>query len=1132
MDLIGESNLNNIEDDFFENFINGQAPSFSTSQTLNENDLDIRNFNGDWFIEYTMNNQTGVEFIVEVVNSSGNVVGSEIISASFCNCDSNFTINKSSIGNGQDFDFRVRSMGPATGTFDINYFGYGDASDTVPFANVTNGAWSNGRFFNSDHLDITFENETGRGLITTRDFEATELADARFLEFDLLFDEVPENMLENQFLILEYSTDQGATYTELGSFPDLDEEDPIDDTYLVQLSDDIRENGARFRWRQEERAGIDVGLNNISFLFGSLLPFDYVSVNQDIVPQGLLVTDVSATEACLSDAFSLDFEVRGRMGANNIVMVEYSEVGSNNFFELTEEFSAFEGTGSIEVTLPSDLASPGDDNRTYKFRLKYMDDTFENQPGFEDTYSASGPVSEAQIEIVSPILSDAVFDVVDPLACVGGDVIVEVDDVQEGFMYEILDASGAVLGSTTYDSDEVDTEFINIGTLAAATTLSMRITSMSSSGALTCNTITSTETVDIEPLVNFELYSNKGGTSSYRLVAAGESFDVCETDGSIDILQVGRLFADGGISYGGPLVEWFKDNVNTPVTTEAGLDVNDLIGSGSYFARITESSCIYTTEAIQINVVETPDQPTATLASGSLEGCEAEDAPVLEGPEGFAFYQWIAPGSLNGTTTRTIEAEFSGSYSVRVSNEPFDVGCGSPYSAAIDVDRYTLPEFSIGKSNNLGNVGAVILDGDVIDACESGQTIWFFDETTNTAAFGTIEIIRDGASVGFTTSPSITLDESGVYSFNWMDQQLNVSCAASSVSFTLNVVETPDRPTLTTTDNLVFCEGEGTVTLTAPAGFAQYRWWRNNVVISSNDDNFDNTTNAITVTDDGDYRVQTSNGNACWSEPSNTIEVDVRNLLTYTGDWGQVGEVCGSGQATFILEDTDTEYNYQLINFATGQPEGDVVRGSDDDIFLTTDAIDETVQYYIEVSYADGEGCPSSNSNFRRTATVDNVKLERDGNTIIANITGSYSELTWFRNGVKLRNRTGFQITVTDAAEYSIEVDFDNGCVITSNAVTIGTTAEAVKTYFGELEVTPFPNPSTDVLNINMAGGPKGVYNVTLMSMSGQIVVSTTIEKIDDEQLTQLNVEALEKGIYNLRVERGGTVENFRIVKQ
>jgi hypothetical protein len=1006
---------------------------------------------------------------------------------------------------------------------DLNFGGqsFDDTNMEVYPANFTIG--------NATKSNIAFDNTSGRRLVTTRTFTVEELENTTAFGFDLTFDQLPGDLTTDQYLVFEYSTDGGSTYTELQQYPEMDAEMTLNgERFLYAVSTDMKENGVKFRWRQEENKG-NITLDNLSFLFGETIPFDYIDASEFINQQAFLITS-SPSEACISDEITISYEIRGRLGENDFLKVIYSDAfGSSN--ELSPEFIADGATGDITFELPSNAVTAGVNNQFFKFELE----------GNVETQTAgsfiqiNGTETEESTEIVAPLNTEASFTVNDPLACESEDVMVELDnaDLQDYFLYEIVDAAdGTVLGSLTRDPEMPENQ-INIGQITTTTDLELRVTAQSSAGTV-CNTlVTSEETVEI--LQNFELYSYANPDQNWKVVNTGASLNSC--NGANEVwLSVRRLLDNGNTTTGGTtLVEWFRDDLNNQVAIGVTqIDDTDMELSGEYFARVTTESCVYTTERIQINLEPTPDQPTVTVVSGDLAACSTADPVVLEAPADFEYYLWNT-----GETSQSITVEDQGSYTVQVSNLPFNIGCPSPASAAIDVDRYEIPEISLRNDNTNEIIGA----GEEILICESFDVELLEDGVNDND--GVVQVLRDGLEYAVMEpgTDDFTIDESGTYSFIWNFDAINVAgCSATSNEFVVTIVDQPTAsPALTATGDLTFCEDQGTVTLTAPAGFDYYRWLDGGAITNSSQ-GFTNS-NELEVSTSGTYTVQVGNAAGCWSPESNAIEVNVILEPTVPGTSGvngfasfnQANVTCGEGVVEFDIENEDNvAMTYQLYNGNTGQPSGNPVTIAPNTFgTIISDVVSEDgTPFYVEAMYADGTGCSNVDPSVVVNAQIRNITLEVQGAQLIANYSNTgVSDIRWYRDGVLLTNATSNSITITDAAEYSVEVEYATGCIVTASSADIAGKVLGNQDAMA-MKVVSYPNPAQADVTLNVNSQYMGKHEVIITSMTGQVMMQSSFEKSSFEAEHAMDVANLEEGIYNVQIRHDGLTQNVRIIKK
>ena len=994
--------------------------------------------------------------------------------------------------------------------------------------------------YDSEDGEVYFSTNSGYRELVTEDLDVSE---AKTIEFELDFDQEKEGLIEGETFAFEYSIDGGVSYVMLSEFPRLiDEGDVITDERVVFiLPAGAQTSSTRFRWKQEDAKGT-IYLKNIKLGYQAEFPFETIGASQVISKQVIQVTGFSTGTACSDATVSINYSLKGSFSTDAMVEISYRAPGDgegDDYGYTGYIYPLVAGaSGSIDFDLSADFFDDyGYDNKDMRFTLEVEDASFEEVEGVKTAiYSTQQAYSAATVEYISPIVLDSEFSISNQQECNLEDIKVTVTDPQPYFTYQFLNAAtGANVGGALMYDPSKDVDFVNIGMISDPIELQMQITSGSADGSLTCNTVVSNFSDDLVVNPQYVLYRSRdldepmidAPSSGTYVVSSGETESICS--GSTNIgLKVGRISSNtNNVSYASSGVEWFRDNLATPVAI--GETLTTFAQSGDYFARVTDGACTYTTEVITINVMKAPTRPAITVVSGSLMFCEGEGEVVLSAPEGFGYYKWS-----NGEGTRSITVEDGGSYTVQVSNVPIDGnGCASQSSKAVVIEMVDSPEFFVRSSYDYsGNSSQnIVNEGTVLKSCMS-QVVYFYENTSNINT-GIVAIFKDGAEYATTTNSTFTITESGVYSAERRSEDLTVSCVRSIGNFTVTIDEKPTGvPALTSTGNLEFCEGEGMVVLTAPTGFANYQWYKNGSAIGVNTPGFSATLNTLEVTEAGTYSVSVGNASGCYGPVSNVISVTVRSLPSLPSSISQVETSCGEGAVTFSFYGSSS-YRYQLINALTGQPSGNSVSGASPG-YITSDVISEATPFYFEVSCADGSGCVNFNEFSTRTGYVNNVSLELDGNTLQAVITAynGYEEIRWYRNGVLLKNRTGSSISITDAAEYSVEVDFSGAgvCTQSSNSINLGSSAAAGRNN-GRITASTYPNPSQNELNVDIEGENYGIYRVDVMSLAGQVLISHKLDKQLDEFTQTISIRHLERGIYNLHISKSGISKNFRIVK-
>jgi hypothetical protein len=407
---------------------------------------------------------------------------------------------------------------------------------------------------------------------------------------------------------------------------------------------------------------------------------------------------------------------------------------------------------------------------------------------------------------------------------------------------------------------------------------------------------------------------------------------------------------------------------------------------------------------------------------------------------------------------------------------------------------------------------------------------------TLTAPAGFEEYVwrRGNATIDFSQTQNanqIEVTISGVYTVEVSN--LDGACR-SERSLEMEVEEVPTAaPILTASGDLSFCEGEGTVTLSAPAGFEYYTWRRSGSAINSSQNGFANS-NEIEVSTGGNYTVEVSNiAGRCVSPRSNAITVTVP-VEPAIPNLNQVNTTCGDGAVEFSLTNSNgSAMTYQLYNGETGEVSGNPVtiqNGQSGSLF--TDVLTEDgIPFYVEVMYADGTGCSNIDPSVTEDADVRTITLEVQGASLMADYPSSGSDVRWFRDGVLLNSASGSSLTITDNAEYVIEVEYGNGCVLSASSADISGKVLASRDAM-EMKVVSYPNPTLSEVTFNVNSQYMGKHEVIITSMTGQVMLQSSFEKSSFEAEHAMDIANLEEGIYNVQIRHDGLSQNVRIIKK
>jgi large repetitive protein len=397
--------------------------------------------------------------------------------------------------------------------------------------------------------------------------------------------------------------------------------------------------------------------------------------------------------------------------------------------------------------------------------------------------------------------------------------------------------------------------------------------------------------------------------------------------------------------------------------------------SGDYSVTVTNAGgCSASSTPVSVTVNPLPAGEIA--ASGPTTFC-AGGSVSLTAPAAAA-YLWS-----NGATTRSIDVNASGTFSVTVTSAE---GCSRTTAAvAVNVGAYPAAGIHSTQIYDDGGSGTVVRNGDVIDAC-GNPTVRLVPLALNAS-------YTYSWSNGATTAV-LDVTTSGTYTVTVTAPQ---GCSTVS-SVTVNYGAIPPKPAIEAAAGTELCPAGGSVTLTAPDADA---WtWSNGA-----------TTRSIVVTEPGTFTVTVRNG-ACSSPQSDPIVITTGVSSITTED---SLTLCGtSGSATLTANDGTSWL------WSTGATTRSIV-------------VTEPGTYSVTTT---NNGCTMPESA-PVSVTRRTVAIEANGPTSFCSggsvtLTASGGTSWLWSNGATTRS-----ITVTTSGSYGVTASFGDGCAIDAAPVTV-----------------------------------------------------------------------------------------------
>jgi Secretion system C-terminal sorting domain/Carbohydrate esterase, sialic acid-specific acetylesterase len=253
--------------------------------------------------------------------------------------------------------------------------------------------------------------------------------------------------------------------------------------------------------------------------------------------------------------------------------------------------------------------------------------------------------------------------------------------------------------------------------------------------------------------------SFKGSNIPVASITASGATDFCEGR------QVNLKANDAAI------YEWSTGSKNKEITVST---------SGSYSVKIINDFGCQSSSSTPTTIVSKPVPPKPTITANSATTFCADSSVTLQSSNQAAnSYIWS-----NGSTSRSQRINTSGSFTVKAVS---DQGCVSPESNAVTVTVNPLPATPSIVPNSPTTFCA---DTNVVLRSSNQDAVAYRWSTGS-------------------TSRDITIRNSGNYSVRTIDRNGCVSLQSLATSVRVNPL--PSAPTISSTKDTVFCQGENTI---------------------------------------------------------------------------------------------------------------------------------------------------------------------------------------------------------------------------------------------------------------------------------------------------------------------------------
>ncbi|MFC2090869.1 T9SS type A sorting domain-containing protein, partial [Bacteroidota bacterium] len=292
--------------------------------------------------------------------------------------------------------------------------------------------------------------------------------------------------------------------------------------------------------------------------------------------------------------------------------------------------------------------------------------------------------------------------------------------------------------------------------------------------------------------------------------------------------------------------QWIRDGFIIDGATSNSIVADQ---SGNYRLGVTNiKGCSAASSIVEVDEIAPPEQPVISHQNPATF-CQGDSTELLAPFVDGLTYEWLKDGyTIPSETTHSLLVKESGTYNLKVKNLD---ECESFSTSNIEVAVIDTPAISL-----------IIKDGPVT-FCEGETVTLTIEENTG----WTYQWYRDGFYIQNAALSAYEAIETGNYSVSVKSIENN--CSSSSNMQFVNVIPSPESPTITALSDTVFCEGDSVTLHTTPDDNYTFSWKESGGDIESHQ-------NELTVKKSGKYRVDiATDAVQCNYAASNTIEVIV-----------------------------------------------------------------------------------------------------------------------------------------------------------------------------------------------------------------------------------------------------------------
>lgn len=522
------------------------------------------------------------------------------------------------------------------------------------------------------------------------------------------------------------------------------------------------------------------------------------------------------------------------------------------------------------------------------------------------------------------------------------------------------------------------------------------------------------------------------------------------------------------------------------------------------------TNCILTTTT---TIVTITSNPSATIAYPVASYCtNGANASINRIGSSGGIYS-VSPSGLSiNTSTGEINPSASTANNYTVTYSIAATGSCSSFSTNTNLNIINPPASpTLSASTNSPCAGTqVLLTANPPSGLTAVEYLWSKNGTAvNYQNGGTGTYLVNAGNTSGTVNYAVQMIYSG-----------NICLSSASATTSLNV--SAPTATITPTGSTTFCANTPT-TLNANAGMSNYLWRRGGTIVGTN-------ANAYIPTLSGNHNVTVTDANGCTKSTAWTA-ISIKPIPTANA---------GADKNLCVGSSVQIGANSLASNTYTWSPATALNNAYIANPITNTPA---TTTYSLTVNNTT-TGCSNTDNVVLTSLSVPpmpTITAITLGNsvTLTANSPNAVS-INWYKNGAgfyanMLPNSSITVLATNPTNAYTLKSKGANGCLsATSTAINvrIGEEKGGDMLIHTESMMQVYPNPITDILNINLKNIAEREGILFLYNSLGQIVFSKKISLINGSANEILDLYGLAAGIYTLTFQTDSNKYIEKVVKE